>query len=184
MNILPLTAALTLFSGIQAFAGTAPGVGSISGVQDHMLSQVEREVVSLAEAMPADKYDFAPTQGSFEGVRTFGRQMSHIATVLDEFAATILGEKTPDTGEHENGPASLRGKDAIVNYLKVAFTHSHKAMQSLTAANYASELTVEWGSTTRGALAIESVSHSLDHYGQAVVYARMNGVVPPASRKP
>jgi hypothetical protein len=35
---------------------------------------------------------------------------------------------------------------------------------------------------TRLALAVESLVHALDHYGQMVEYLRMNGVVPPASR--
>jgi uncharacterized damage-inducible protein DinB len=183
MNLLRIVVAANLFLGFQAFAVAASNGESISAIQDHMLSQVEKEVVSLAEAMPADKYDFAPTQGAFEGVRTFGQQMSHLAAALDEFSAVMLGQKVPDTGEHENGPASLHGKDAIVKYLKDAFAHSHRAMQSLTAENYTQQLTMPWGKTARGSLAIESVSHTLDHYGQAVVYARMNGIVPPASRK-
>lgn len=144
-----------------------------------MLSQVEHEVVSLAEAMPADKYDFAPKQGAFEGVRTFGQQMSHIAITLDIFSATILGEKKPDEGVNENGPASLHGKDDILKYLKASFMHMHTALQSLTPANYTNAV----GKTTRGALAIESISHTFDHYGQAAIYARMNGIVPPASRR-
>jgi uncharacterized damage-inducible protein DinB len=176
MNLLRIVVAASLFSGIHAFAA---GTESIATIQDHMLSQVEKEVVSLAEAMPANKYDFAPKQGSFEGVRTFGQQMSHIATALDMFSAMILGEKRPDGGPNENGPASLHGKDDIVKYLKTSFTNMHTALQSLTPANYTNAV----GKTTRGALAIESVSHTFDHYGQAVVYARMNGIVPPASRK-
>ncbi len=145
--------------------------------------QTEKEVVSLAEAMPADKYDFAPTQGAFQGVRTFGQQMAHVATVLDELAAAMLGEKATDTGEHENGPASLKGKDAIVSYLKSAFEHAHRAMKTVNAQNYTEMVTVPWGKMPRGAMAELMVSHTFDHYGQSVVYARMNDVVPPASRQ-
>ena len=42
---------------------------------DRDLTNIERDIVPLAEAMPADKYNFAPTQGSFKDVRTFGDQM-------------------------------------------------------------------------------------------------------------
>jgi uncharacterized damage-inducible protein DinB len=184
MKIFGTVMAAVLFSSFQAYAATdTKGSHSIADAQDHMLTQVERELVPLAEAMPAEKYEFAPTQGSFEGVRTFSLQMSHIATVLDEFAAAILGEKEINAGQHENGPASLHGKDAVVKYLKDAFEHSHKAMRSLTPENYTEEVSLSWGKTPRAALAIESISHSMDHYGQAVVYARLNGIVPPASRK-
>ncbi len=75
---------------------------------------MESEIGSLAEAMPADKYNFAPTAGEFKTVRTFAQQMSHIATVIYEVSAASLGEKTPvDTGTNENGPANLRSKAAI-----------------------------------------------------------------------
>lgn len=176
MNLLRIALAASLLTGFQAFAASTE---SIATIQDRALSQVEGEVVSLAEAMPADKYDFAPKQGAFEGVRTFGQQMSHIAAALDQFSASILGQPRPEAGPSENGPATLHGKDAIVKYLKAAFLHAHTALQSLTPANY----TTPVGKTTRGALAIQSVAHTFDHYGQAVVYARMNGIVPPASRK-
>lgn len=176
MNLLRIVAVASLLSGLPMFAA---GTETLASIQDHMLSGVEKEVVSLAEAMPADKYDFAPTQGAFEGVRTFGQQMSHIAAALDQFSALMLGEKRPDAGPNENGPASLHGKDATITYLKDAFAHCHKALQSLTDEKY----TAQVGKTTRGALAIESVAHTFDHYGQAVVYARMNGIVPPASRR-
>jgi uncharacterized damage-inducible protein DinB len=173
---------LLLAACFSALAADASHV-ALAQMEDNALTQAEREIVSLAEAMPADKYDFAPTQGEFNGVRTFRLQMSHIAAVLDEFAALILGEKPADTGKNENGPESLRGKDDVVKYMKGAFAHSHKAMSTLTDQNFTQILELPWGKMTKGSLAEMSVSHSFDHYGQAVVYARMNGIVPPASRK-
>jgi hypothetical protein len=80
--------------------------------------------------MPADKYDFAPTQGAFKGVRTFGQQMTHVASVMYSISGTVLDEKLPaDVGTGENGPNSLKGKEAILKYLKDAFAYSHKAMK-------------------------------------------------------
>jgi len=175
-------ALLLAFSGFTAISADT-GRPSIAKMQDSLLSQAEREVVSLAEAMPPDKYDFAPTQGEFHGVRTFGKQMSHIAAVLNQFSANILGESGTDTGDSENGPASLKTKDDIVKYLKDAFAHAHRAANSLTAENFNEAVNLPWGKMTKGALAEFSVAHTFDHYGQAVVYARMNNIVPPASRK-
>jgi hypothetical protein len=143
--------------------------------------------VPLAEAMPADKYDFAPSpsQGDSKGVRTFSQQMMHIATINYLVSAAALGEKNPiEMGVSENGSASIKGKDAVVKYLKDSYVYAHKATASLTAANFMDLVQSPFGS---GKIArISTVSavgwHSFDHYGQAVVYARMNGVVPPASR--
>ena len=49
-------------------------------VYGKLFSGQEEEVVAAAEAMPADKYNFAPTNGTFEGVRTFAQQVTHIAS--------------------------------------------------------------------------------------------------------
>src|SRR5579864_7699111 len=94
----------------------APPIGKLL---DGQVRQVESEVGSLAEAMPADKYNFAPTDGEFKGVRTFSQQMTHIATVIYEVSAASLGEKCPvETGQNENGSPSIQGKEAVVKYLK------------------------------------------------------------------
>src|ERR1700731_1543677 len=82
-----------------------PAAPSIGKLLDQEIRMAESEVVSLAEAMPADKYDFAPTQGEFKGARTFSQQMTHIATVNFMVAAAAMGEPNPRVpGDDENGP--------------------------------------------------------------------------------
>ncbi len=68
---------------------------TISQVLDGGVKTIESELVPAAEAMPEDKYDFAPTSGEFKGVRTFAQQVKHIATVNYMVGAAILGEKPP-----------------------------------------------------------------------------------------
>ena len=74
MNLLARTCALCALSYSVIFA--ADSAATIGQIHDRELSILERELVPLAEAMPADKYNFAPTQGAFKGVRTFGQQMT------------------------------------------------------------------------------------------------------------
>jgi len=163
-------------------AADAPSV-SLAQQADKQLTSVEKEVVSLAEAMPADKYDFAPKDGAFQGVRTFGLQMRHIALVNHEIAAVLLGEKGPDAGKNENGPDTLTSKVDIVKYLKDSFAHLHKAFLAQEGKSFTESINSPFGGKTeRGSLVNVPAWHCFDHYGQAVVYARMNGVVPPASR--
>jgi uncharacterized damage-inducible protein DinB len=180
------TVSIFFFLTALSFAADAPKA-SFAKVFDSDLMNADKEIVSLAEAMPADKYSFAPTGGEFTGVRTFGQQMRHIAAVNDEVAAAILGEKsTVDMGKNENGPDSLDNKDAIVKFLKDSFASAHKAIATITAENVLGEVKSPFGGghpTTRASLATILTWHSFDHYGQAVVYARMNGVVPPASKR-
>jgi hypothetical protein len=173
-----------LFAAMTAF-GADTAAPPVSKIFDQQLTSAEKEIVGLAEAMPADKYNFAPTNGEFKGVRTFGLQVTHIATVIYEVSASVLSEKSPvDAGKNENGPASLKTKDEIVKYLKDAFAYAHKANGTLTSQNLTGLVTSAFGNekVPRVSMTTIAVWHSFDHYGQMVVYARMNGVVPPASR--
>ena len=180
--------ALTLvgLAGTAAAQGKAAEKPTFASVLDHQLSGVESELVPAAEAMPADKYSFAPIQGEFKGVRTFGAQIKHIASVNYLIGAAILGSKPPaEMGEGEDGPANLKSKDEIVKYLKDSFTFLHKAIATITEANLLEPIKAPWGDnsmTTRLSLAVTAVSHPFDHYGQIVEYLRMNGIIPPASR--
>lgn len=183
-----LTRTMLIFAacGSLAFAADSAPL-TVSSVLDAQLSSVEKEVVSLAEAMPADKYSFAPTQGEFKGVRTFAQQAKHIAATNWGVCATALGEKPPtDPGQDEKGPDSVGSKDQIVKYLKDSYAYCHKAELAVTAANLTEPIGFMGGDKgKRARLYWVSIPvwHSFDHYGQMVEYARMNGIVPPASRK-
>ena len=76
MTLIRSLTALALFTLPLLAADATPDAKQIF---DRQLSSTEREVVGATEAMPADKYDFAPTTGEFKGVRTFGQQLTHIA---------------------------------------------------------------------------------------------------------
>ena len=64
---------------------------TISEVIDSSTKRVERDFISAAEAMPEDKYSFAPTNGEFKGVRTFAEQIKHVAATQYLVASMILG---------------------------------------------------------------------------------------------
>ena len=179
----------TFVAFVFALAGSLmaadPAAPAIAKTFDQDLKMIEGEVVSLAEAMPAGKYDFAPTQGEFAKARTFGQQVGHIAAVVNAAAASLLGDKAYDMGKSENGPAGLKTKDDLVKYLKESFANGHKAIATLTDQNLSEMIPSPFGrqnKVPRVSMATAPVWHSFDHYGQMVVYARMNGVVPPASR--
>ena len=169
-----------------ALVAAEPVTPPVSKILDSQFTALERELVSLAEAMPAEKYGFAPTQGEFTGVRTFGQQVSHTAAVIYAVAAAVLEQKNPtEMGAGENGPASLKTKDDILRYLKDSIAYGHKAMAILTDRNLTQPVPSPFGSGKASRLSMANIAtwHSFDHYGQMVVYARMNGVVPPASRR-
>jgi len=157
---------------------------TVSQVLDHSVSNVEEEFTSAAEAMPEDKFGFAPSNGEFKGVRTYGEQIKHVAAVNYMFGAAILGEKVPvDVGD-ESGPASLKSKTEILSYLKASFAYVHKAVQTINEKDLVEPIKSPFGegTVTRLSLATSVSAHGYDHYGQMVEYLRMNGIVPPASR--
>ena len=157
---------------------------TVTQVLDGSVSNLEREFVPAAEAMPGDKFGFAPTNGEFKGVRTFGEQIKHVAAVNYIFGAAILSEKVPvDVGD-ESGPASMKTKAEILNYLKESFAYVHKAIQTINDKNLVEPVKSPFGegTVTRLSLATSVSAHASDHYGQMVEYLRMNGIVPPSSR--
>lgn len=163
-------------------AQTAP---TATDVAQNQLKGMESEFVPLAEAMPEDKYTFAPTSGEFKGVRNFGEQVRHVAAVNYMLGAAILGEKIPvDLGKGESGP-DLKTKAETVKFLKDSFEYLHKAFASVNNSNAYGQVENPFGGKNKPArmgLVIIGVGHGFDHYGQLVEYARMNGIIPPASR--
>jgi uncharacterized damage-inducible protein DinB len=143
-------------------------------------------IASAADAMPADKFGFAPTDGEFEGVRTFGQQVKHLAATNHILAAAALGEQPPADAGDEVGPERVRTKAEILDYLNGSFAHLGKAIDAIGEKNAAVKPSpispLKGADATRLALTVESLIHAFDHYGQMVEYLRMNGVVPPASR--
>lgn len=160
---------------------------TISQALDWWISNTERDVVSAVAAMPEAKYSFAPSGGGFTGVRTFGEQAKHLAANNYRMANRILGHTVPPDQETETGPEDVRSKAQIVEYLKGSFTALHQAVASVSQENAVAEVFSGRIGTdqqnTRLQFAVDAVAHSYDHYGQIVEYLRMNGIVPPASRR-
>ena len=166
---------------------------TIASVLNQELGIVEQQFVSAAEAMPADKYSFAPTNGNFEGVRTFAQEVKHVATVNYEFYSALLSQDPPPgvtDNQQTNGPDSIQTKEQILKYLKDSFAFAHKATSTITARNATAMLPkprtpragVPSFLNTRLLLASFGCAHVFDHYGQIVEYLRMNGITPPASQ--
>jgi DinB superfamily len=158
---------------------------TLTQVLDGGVKTIESEFIPAAEAMPEDKYNFAPTNGEFKGVRTFAQQVKHVAAVNYMVGAAILGEKPPVDVGGESGPDSLKSKADIVKFAKDSFAYAHKAVATITMENAIGEVKSPFGEgkTTRAGLAGVFAWHGFDHYGQMVEYLRMNGIIPPASRK-
>lgn len=118
--ILTLAVLLACSSSALAQAGKPPLQVNVSETLDSWIMNTERHVVSVADVMPEDKYSFAPAQtsGEFKNVRTFAQQLKHLAANNYCMAVLILGNKVSAEIYNETGPASVRTKAEIMDYLK------------------------------------------------------------------
>jgi uncharacterized damage-inducible protein DinB len=154
-------------------------------VYDKLISSAAKEVVDAADAMPEDKFNFAPTgPGEFKGVRTFAQQAKHVAAVNYLLGSALLGEKSPVDINEEKGPDNITSKADVVKYLKDSFAYAQKSVAGLDANTLLQQVKAPFGERPMTRLSIVSIMiyHPYDHYGQMVEYLRMNGIIPPASR--
>lgn len=183
---LILSLGLTLSAQTPAAKPAPAAEPTVGAAIDGTFQWVPAQFIPAAEAMPEEKYDWAPTQGEFKGVKTYAQQVKHIAAVNYLVGATILGEKPPvEIGNPEMGPDAIKTKAEIVKYLKESFAYARKAVQSITAQNGSRSLKSPFGEGTMTPIGMATLLafHGMDHYGQMVEYLRMNSIIPPASRK-
>lgn len=181
-----LLGASSLASGQGAIAAT---VATPADAVNAQLGLIEGEMMGAVKAMPAERYSFAPSAAifvpgqktEFATVRTFVQQVTHVAQANYFFFSTLSGLK-PDVDMR--AIPKITNKDDAVAALAGSFAFGHKAIATLTTSNAFEVLkTPEPGLQTRATLGTFAVAHAFDHYGQMVVYLRMNGIVPPASAK-
>ena len=181
VSLVALSAALA-----QQAAGTQQAPATVASVVDRDISAIEKQILDVAEAMPEDKYNFAPESlnipgSEYKGVRSFAVQLKHVATSNYFIWWRLTGEKLPEgLGDDGNGPATMKTKAEIIKFLKDSYALGHRAAATLTSDNMLQS--PQGSKSTRLRLAEFGVSHANDHYGQMIEYLRMNGIVPPASR--
>jgi uncharacterized damage-inducible protein DinB len=164
-----------------ASAAAQDRVDPMAATVTQWFTMVERSFVSLADAMPADRWTFAPRDGEFKGVRTFGQQVKHVACANYAFFNEVEHKEPPPNCE-TGGPNPATTKAELMPYLRESFAYASQVMGRLTPANALDAVEGPYGGkTTRLGVSTLAVWHATDHYGQLVVYLRMNGIVPPAS---
>jgi len=100
-----------------------------------MITGTEKQLIAVASEMPEDKYEFAPTQGEFRGVRNFAKQLKHAGAVHYLVAASILGEPITADMSDERGPDSAKTKAEVLKYLEDSFVYLRKAASTIDDKN-------------------------------------------------
>lgn len=183
MRLVPLVALVLAPLTASAQEPKPAAAGTVAGSIGAPWGYLAESFVTLADAMPADRYDFAPTQGEFTGVRTFAEQVKHVACANYGFFSEIEGT-TPPERCWEGGPSPAKSKAELVAYLRESFAYGSRVAATLDERNILDIVDGPYGGRrTRLEMAVLAIWHASDHYGQLVEYLRMNGIVPPASRR-
>jgi hypothetical protein len=157
---------------------TAESIGAI-------LSYTEDQFLSVAEAMPAEKYSYIPSTpgGKFDGVRSFAEQVKHVACGNFAFFNEIEGKAPPD-GCEKGGSAPASSKAELLKYLRDSFDYGNKVLATINEKNAMERVEGRYGGPdTKLGMAVIAVWHIADHYGQVVYYLRLNGIVPPPTQQ-
>lgn len=162
-----------------------PAASEAQGTPERFLEEFEgqfensaRKFVMLAEAMPAELYDWSPA----EGVMSVARVYAHIAHYNYMYPHENMNRASPvSPAEYERWEDELTDKDEVVRVLRESMDYVRSVIRE-TSADRVSESTRLYGrDVDEGAVLFQLVAHMNEHLGQSIAYARMNGVVPPWS---
>jgi uncharacterized damage-inducible protein DinB len=174
--------AASAFANAQA-ASSKPAAGTQAtpaATYGKLFGRLEKEFVDAVEAMPDDKFNFAPAEsaGDFKGVRSFAGQVKHVTSSSYYFFGGPSMSQDAVKAK-EDSIEKLTSKADIIQALNDSLKNAHAFIDGITPEN--AYVTMANGGTRAG-MASFGIAHMMDHYGQLVVYLRMNGIVPPASR--
>jgi len=134
-----------------------------------------KKLIDMAEDFPEDKYNYKPTPE----VRSFAEQLTHVAEANARFAGLARGQ-APGGPEHHD--AAPKNKAEIVAMLKKSFEDAAAAIQSAGDAGLAQPIKLPTRTITGYGLWTSATINAAEHYGNLVVYYRLNGLVPPTTR--
>ncbi len=154
--------------------------GNLKGFKAEFIAQlddVQDKLVSLAEAMPQDKYVWRPA----EGVRSVSEVFMHIAGGNYMFPS-VVGVKRPE-GLTPNMEKTVTDKAKVIEVLKNSFDHIRKAMLGVADEDLDKKTELFDHETTYRGVFFTTATHMHEHLGQIIAYARMNSIVPPWTAK-
>lgn len=139
-------------------------------------ARVKTILISSAEKMPEENYNFKPT----EAIRSYGQLVGHVADAQYIFCSVALGEKNPGLKIEQTKTT----KADLVAALKEAVAYCDKAYDTMTDASGSQMVKLfDMDLPKLGALSINNM-HDMEHYGNMVTYMRLKNIVPPTSEQP
>jgi len=141
-----------------------------------IIERQTRNIVSAAEEMPAEKYDFHPTEAQM----TFGHLISHIIDSNNFLCSRISDQTEPKADVKDTDP-----KAKLVPALKASFNFCSAALEKTDDSKLGEVVALNRGRKgPRAQVVIALTNDFADHYGTAAMYLRLNGMLPPTAQKP
>jgi uncharacterized damage-inducible protein DinB len=159
---------------ISTLAAAAPPLAAQSSMAEQLRQQwaaSRRQMVRIAEAMPADKYGYRPTPD----VRSFGEIINHVAGEGRMELEAVGGAQLGSPERYD----SLRDRAEIVRALSEFFDYGTTLLASMTDQQALESVTLRERQSPRWAVVVGAMGHNKEHYGNLVTYLRLNGITPP-----
>jgi uncharacterized damage-inducible protein DinB len=131
-------------------------------------------MIGAAEAMPAEKYSYKPTEPQI----SFGDLIYHAAVANNTLCGAISGEKAPELAVKANG-----AKAALIEQMKQSFAFCDKAFATIDPAKIGDQVQVIGRTTTKAWVLFHLALDYGDHYSQAAMMLRLNGIIPPSAQR-
>jgi uncharacterized damage-inducible protein DinB len=177
MKRIVVAALILILSTVAAGSAHSQPAPSAAEATLRAWNEAYASLIQMAEDFPEDKYDYKPTPE----VRSFGEQILHVTGSPYFFISVCTGQRG---GEGPFTREKYKTKAEVVAALKKAAEAGAAFIREQGDAGLNKPAKLPWESETRNALWVWNVGarHASEHYGQLVVYYRLNGIVPPASR--
>ncbi|MFT4112684.1 DinB family protein [Silvibacterium sp.] len=143
---------------------------------DGELRYASRLLISIADAIPAEKYNWRPGPG----VRSVSEVIMHIAQ-SNYYLLSVTGPKMPPELESNDAEKKIVSKVEVVGYLRRSLDAIKTARAQLKPGDLQRKVKIYGETVDVDGMYLRILCHDNEHMGQLIAYARVNGVVPPWS---
>ena len=171
---------LVALSGVSLHAQVAAPNPQYEGIWEGYNGEwghVSRQLIALAEAIPAEKYSWRPAPG----VRSMSEVYMHIA-LANFYLLSVTGPKMPSDIKSDDLEKTVTSKAEVIRYLQRSLNAIKMARAQLKPGDFQRKVQIEGKTVTVDGMYLRIIVHDNEHMGQLIAYARMNGIVPPWSK--
>jgi uncharacterized damage-inducible protein DinB len=137
---------------------------------------LSRLLISMAEAIPADKYGWRPQPG----VRSVSEVLMHIAQ-SNYYLLSVTGPKMPPELASNDVEKKIVSKPEVLSYMRRSLEAAKTARSQLKPRDLQRKVKIYGETVDVDGMYLRIICHDNEHMGQLIAYARMNGIVPPWS---